>query len=215
MPRYPTVLFDLDGTLLDSIPLILESFHHTLRAFAFPPRPDAELLRGVGTPLATQLALWARDAAELDAMVAAYREYNLRHHDDRVRAFPGVVETVSALRAAGVRIGVVTSKGRSTAFRGLRAAGLEDAVEAAVCAEDVTRAKPHREPVDRAIALLGAVAEATLFIGDSLHDLHAGRAAAVPTGAALWGPFPADELAAGQPTHWLDSPEQILRLVLA
>ncbi len=215
MPRYPTVLFDLDGTLLDSIPLILDSFHHTLRAFDFPACPDAELLRGVGTPLVAQLARWARDAAELEAMAAAYREHNLRHHDERVRAFPGVVEAVAALRAAGVRIGVVTSKGRSTALRGLRTAGLGDAVEVSVCAEDVTRAKPHREPVDRALALLGAAAAGTIFVGDSLHDLHAGRAAFVSTGAALWGPFPADELAAGEPTHWLDSPEALLRLVLA
>jgi pyrophosphatase PpaX len=214
MPRYRTVLFDLDGTLIDSIRLILDSFHHTARAFGLPARSDADWLRGVGTPLATQLSAWAVDAASLEAMVAAYRAYNLEHHDGCVRAFPGVAEAVGALRAGGVRIGVVTSKGRSAALRGGRVAGIEGAVEAWVCAEDVANPKPHREPVDRALALLGAAPEATLFVGDSVHDMRAGLAAAVPTGAALWGPFEAAELAEGEPTHWLASPGDLVRLVL-
>lgn len=215
MLRYRTVLFDLDGTLIDSIGLILESFHHTAAAFGIPARTDAEWLRGVGTPLASQLAAWAADAAALEAMVAAYRAYNLTHHDARVRVYPGVEAAVKALRAEGVRLGVVTSKGRLTAERGLRAVGLEGAVEAMVCVEDVTHGKPHREPVDRALALLGAAPEGALFVGDSVHDMQAGLAAAVATGAALWGPFDAAELAEGAPTHWLASPEELVGLVLA
>jgi pyrophosphatase PpaX len=116
--------------------------------------------------------------------------------------------------AAGVRLGVVTSKNRGGTQRGLRAAGLADAMEVLVCADDVTRPKPHREPVDRAVALLGAEAGATLFVGDSVHDMRAGRAAGVGTGAALWGPFGREHLAPSEPAHWLAEPGEVVALVL-
>jgi pyrophosphatase PpaX len=150
----------------------------------------------------------------LDAMLATYRTHNVANHDARVRAFPGVVDTVRGLVAAGVSLAVVTSKNRPGTQRGLRAAGLDGVIETLVCVEDVERPKPHRDPVDRAVALLGADPRATIFIGDSLHDMDAGRAAEVATGAALWGPFDRAHLAPSQPSHWLSSPDDVIRLVL-
>lgn len=214
MPRFRTVLFDLDGTLIDSIGLILDSYRHTMETFGLPVRSEAEWLRGIGTPIRVQLTGVARDEAMMEAMIAAYRAYNLAHHDARVRAYPGVVAAVSALGAAGVRLGVVTSKSRVVAERGLVAAGLRDAIEVMICSDDVENPKPHREPVDRAVALLSADPEATLFVGDSVHDMHAGRAAEVGTGAALWGPFSRADLEPSEPAHWLASPEDLLPLVL-
>ena len=214
MPRYAAVLFDLDGTLIDSIGLIVDSFHHTLASFGLPPQGDATWLRTIGTPLRAALAPWARDEAMLDALVTTYRAYNIEHHDARVRAYPGAREVVLELAAAGVRLGVVTSKNRRGTQRGLRAAGLAGVIEVLVCTEDVTRHKPHREPVDRALSLLSADREATLFVGDSLHDLYAGRASEVRTGAALWGPFARADLEHGQPSHWLASPGEVLALAL-
>jgi pyrophosphatase PpaX len=214
MPRYTTVLFDLDGTLIDSIGLILESFHHTLAALGLPPQPDEVYLAGVGTPLRDQLGAWAKDEAMLDALVETYRAHYVANHDGRVRAYPGAAEAVRALGGAGVRLGVVTSKNRQGTRRGLRAAGIEDAIEVLVCADDVERAKPHRDPVDRAVALLGAQREATLFVGDSVHDMLSGRAAEVRTGAALWGPFGREHLLPAEPSHWLPVPEDVVRLVL-
>jgi pyrophosphatase PpaX len=214
MRPYAAVLFDLDGTLIDSIGLIVESFHHTFAAFGLPPRSDASWMAGIGTPLRGVLAPFARDEPMLEGMVAAYREYNSTQHDARVRAYPGIGDTVQALVAAGIRLAVVTSKNRPGALRGLRAAGLSGAFPALVCAEDVVNAKPHREPVDRALALVGAGPHETLFVGDSLHDMHAGRAAEVRTGAALWGPFDRAHLAPSEPSHWLPSPDDLRRLVL-
>jgi len=214
MPRYAAVLFDLDGTLIDSIGLIVESFHHTFAAFGLPAQGDAVWLGGIGTPLRGVLAPWARDEAMLDEMLAVYRTHNVAHHDARVRAYPGVERTVRALLDAGIQLAVVTSKNRPGTLRGLRAAGLTSSIEALVCSEDVENAKPHREPVDRAVALLGVTPEETLFVGDSLHDMHAGRAAEVGTGAALWGPFDRAHLAPSEPSHWLSSPEDVLGLVL-
>jgi pyrophosphatase PpaX len=214
MRRYTTVLFDLDGTLIDSIGLIVDSFHHTMAAFDLPAQPDGVWLAGIGTPLRGCLAPYARDEAMLDALLDTYRTYSIDNHDARVRAYPGARESVHALVAAGVRLAVVTSKNRQGTARGLRAAGLTEVLEVLVCFEDVTRHKPHREPVDRAMALLGAEAGETLFVGDSLHDQHAGRAASVGTGAALWGPFAREELTVGEPSHWLTRPEDVVEVVL-
>src|SRR5262249_5045130 len=150
---------------------------------------------------------YARDEAMLDALLDTYRVHSIDNHDARVRAYPGACEAVHALLAAGIRIAVVTSKNRQGTHRGLRAAGLAGGLGGEVGLEDVSRQKPHREPVDRAMALLGAEPGETLFVGDSLHDLHAGRAAEVGTGAALWGPFAREELAVGEPSHWLARPE--------
>src|SRR6185312_11513740 len=107
-----TVLFDLDGTLIDSVRLILDSYHHTLAMHGIPPRTDEEWLRGVGTPLTVQFAEWRDDRGTLEAMIATYREYNLKHHDRMVQVYPGVVEAVREIREAGARTGLVTSKNR-------------------------------------------------------------------------------------------------------
>ncbi|MFT3772426.1 MAG: HAD-IA family hydrolase [Minicystis sp.] len=214
MLRYSTVLFDLDGTLIDSIGLIVDSFHHTFAHFGRPPRTSAEWIATIGTPLAAAFTPFAKDEAELASMIEVYRTYNLAHHDARVRAYPGVPEMVRALVDAGTKLAVVTSKNRTGTLRGLRAAGIEDAFGILVCAEDVTFAKPHREPVDRAVALLGADRAETLFVGDSVHDMLSGRAAEVRTGAALWGPFEHAHLREAAPDHWLEAPDQVRKLAI-
>ena len=214
MPRFSAVLFDLDGTLIDSIGLIVDSFHHTLAAHGLPRQPDETWLHTIGTPLRAAFAPFAADEAALDGMVAVYRGHNVANHDARVRAFPGVVDCVRALRGAGVALAVVTSKNRAGTLRGLRVAGLEADFQALVSLDDVTHAKPHREPCDRALSLLGVRPEEALFVGDSVHDMHAGRAAGVATGAALWGPFDREHLAPSAPSHWLESPAAVLELVL-
>jgi pyrophosphatase PpaX len=212
MPPLQTFLFDLDGTLIDSVRLILDSYHHTLAAHGLPPRSDDEWLRGVGTPLTAQFAEW-RDSGLLDALVATYREYNLAHHDRMVTVYPGVVAVVTAIRRAGRATGLVTSKNRSGALRGLTLAKLEQLMDVLVCADEVTNPKPHPEPVQKALALLGADAGKSVYVGDSIHDMMSGRAAGVRTAAALWGPFGREHLEGATPDYWLERPENLLRLL--
>jgi pyrophosphatase PpaX len=207
-----TFLFDLDGTLIDSVRLILDSYHHTFATHGLPARTDDEWLAGVGTPLAAQLAPGRNDVTVYQALVATYREYNLAHHDRMVKVYPGVVDMVRRLKAAGRRTGLVTSKNRPGALRGLHLAGLETLIDVVVAADDVTNAKPHPEPVERAMTLLGALPETTVYVGDSIHDMHAGRAAGVTTAAVLWGPFGRAHLEGANPDFWLDRPEDVSRL---
>jgi pyrophosphatase PpaX len=213
MLRLRTVLFDLDGTLIDSVRLILDSYHHTLATHGLPPRSDEEWLRGVGTPLTAQFAEWRDTEGMLDALIATYREYNLKHHDRMVTVYPGVVDVVKALKREGVATGLVTSKNRSGALRGLTLARLESLMDVLVCADEVENPKPHPEPVEKAVRLLGADPAGTVYVGDSIHDMHSGRAAGVRTAAALWGPFGRSHLEGAQPDYWLETPGDLLRLV--
>ena len=213
MPLIRTVLFDLDGTLIDSIGLIIDSYRHTLSVHGLPPRSDEEWLRGIGTPLRTQFAELVEDASMMEELIATYRAYNLAHHDSRVSVYAGVVDVVRAVKQAGCATGLVTSKNRHGALRGLAIAGLVDAIDILVCADDVRQPKPHREPVDRAVAFLGADSTTTVYVGDSIHDMQSGRSAGVRTAAVLWGPFTREELAPSGPDYWLSRPEELLTLI--
>jgi pyrophosphatase PpaX len=213
MPHIRTVLFDLDGTLIDSIGLIIDSYRHTLSVHGLPPRSDDEWLRGIGTPLRTQFAELVEDAAMMETLIATYREYNLAHHDSRVSVYAGIVEVVRSVKQAGCATGLVTSKNRPGALRGLGVAGLVDAIDVLVCADDVTNPKPHREPVDQAVALLRADPSTTVYVGDSVHDMQSGRSAGVLTAAVLWGPFTREDLAPSAPDYWLSRPEELITLI--
>ena len=205
-PPLSAFLFDLDGTLIDSIELILRSYRHTMRTHRRHEPGDEVWMSGLGTPLWVQFRQFTKDPAEIDAMVATYREYNLAHHDEMVRPYAGVVDAVRSLERRGGSLALVTSKLRSGALRGLRLAGLEDAFGVVVGADDVTHPKPHPEPVLTALERLGARAQDAVFIGDSRHDIECGRAAGVKTAAVLWGPFDRSHLADLEPDYWLERP---------
>jgi pyrophosphatase PpaX len=149
----------------------------------------------------------------LEALVATYRAYNLAHHDRMVTVYPGVVTAVEAVRQAGRATGLVTSKNRTGALRGLAVAGLEPLMDVLVCADEVTNPKPHPEPVEKALSLLGTPASTAVYVGDSIHDMVAGRAAGVRTAAALWGPFGREHLAGATPDYWLESPADLVTLL--
>jgi pyrophosphatase PpaX len=214
MPQLTTALFDLDGTLIDSIRLILDSYHHTLAQHKLPARSDEEWLRGVGTPLQVQFSAWQNSPEMLQAMIATYRAFNLEHHDRMVTVYPGVLDAVRELKAAGVQTGLVTSKNRQGALKGLQLVGLEALMDVLVCADEVGNPKPHPEPVEKAVSLLGANPSATVYVGDSIHDMVSGRAAGVHTAAALWGPFKRSHLERAGPDYWLETPADLVRLVL-
>jgi len=168
----------------------------------------------VGTPLHVQFSAWREPPDFLAAMIATYREYNLRHHDRMVTIYPGVLDALQAIKAAGIQTGLVTSKNRHGAVRGLTLVGLEALMDVMVCADEVSNHKPHPEPVEQAVALLGADPETTVYVGDSIHDMHAGHAAGVKTAAALWGPFGRAHLESADPDYWLEAPGDLVKLML-
>ena len=212
MTRLTTFLFDLDGTLLDSVRLILDSYHHTTRVHGLPARSDAEWLAGLGTPLRVQFRDSVRDDLPMDQLIATYRDFNLTNHDQMASAYPGVVDVVRRVHARGIRMGLVTSKNRSGARRGLGLMGIEPLFDCVIGADDVVNPKPHAEPVLKAMAELGVGTAETVYIGDSVHDMESGRAAGVRTAGVLWGPFTRQDLERTAPDYWLERPEELLSL---
>ena len=208
-----TVLFDLDGTLIDSIELILNSARHAFTKLERPCPPDAEWLTGVGIPLPTMFRRYARDAADCDALIAAYREYQMAHHDRLVRCYDAVADTLVLLRERGHPIGVVTSKSDALALRGLEQAGIAGHIDTIVGCDSSVRHKPDPEPVLIALDRLGAAPDEAVFIGDSVHDVAAGNAAGVATIAALWGPFSRSELEPAGPTFFAERVEHVVDLI--
>jgi pyrophosphatase PpaX len=207
---YRTYLFDLDGTLIDSVELILASHRHTRRVHFGDSLPDAQFIAAMGRPLRDIYADFATDAIAVEAMIATYRSFNVEHHDRMVSAYPGIASLLSQLAERGARLAVVTSKLADLARRGLRVTGLDGFFPIVIGADDVTRGKPDPQPVFRALDALGADAEGAVMVGDSTHDLQAGRRAGIRTAAALWGPFERSVLAAEGPDHFLAHPEELL-----
>ena len=207
-------LFDLDGTIIDSIELILRSYRHTMAQHRSnePIPPDDMWIQGLGTPLWAQFGQITADKDEIEAMVQTYRTYNLTHHDALVTPYDGVVAEIRRLKEHRKRLGVVTSKLHDGAMRGLRVSELDDAFDVVIGCDDVSHAKPHPEPVLKALETLGVVATETVFVGDSRHDMESGRAAGVKTAAVLWGPFDRADLEDLAPDYWLEKPQDLREL---
>lgn len=213
LTRPLAVLFDLDGTLIDSIELILNSAKHAFRDRQGHVPSDAEWLTGVGIPLATMFRRYARDDAEVDALIAKYREYQLEHHDRLVSCYDQVVDTVTALRTAAHPLAIVTSKTGWLARRGLAHVGLETHFDSIVGCDTCDRHKPDPQPVFIALNQLGYEPHEAVFVGDSVHDMAAGNTAGVTTIAALWGPFSRADLASSEPAHYLERIADLPRLL--
>ena len=213
MPRYQTVLFDLDGTLIDSVELIIDSYLHTFRVHGVGELTREQILAGIGTPLRAVFGQLTENPDTITEWIATYREFNLAHHDERVTAYPGAVEMVQRIKAGGHRVGLVTSKNRAGAQRGLNLVGLGDTMEVLIGADDVTNAKPHPEPVEKALAALGMSPETALFVGDSHHDIHSGRGAGTWTVGVTWGPFSRAHLEEAAPDFYCEVPADLVKLV--
>jgi pyrophosphatase PpaX len=213
MTHFDACLYDLDGTLIDSIGLILATYRHTLTRYRGTAPADDVWLEGLGTPLREQLQPFAQDGDELEQMVATYRDFNFAHHDTMIRPFPGTRSAVEDLKGRGVKLGIVTSKMQYGLQRGLRVCGLDDLFTALVAADDVSKHKPDPVPVFKALDLLQVQPDRTVFVGDSPHDMAAGRSAGVSTAAALWGPFTRAQLEIHTPNHWLSQPSDIADLI--
>jgi pyrophosphatase PpaX len=207
------VLYDFDGTLADSTELIMRCYRHTMTTHLGECPPDAEWLSGFGTPLTDQIARFARTPAETEAMLETYRTHQDQLFEAELRPFPGAEEVLSELSRRGVPMAIVTSRLRRATLRGLDVCGLSRHFRVIITPEDVVHAKPHPEPVLLALRHLGVPAAAALFVGDSPHDIAAGRAAGTRTAGVLWGPFPRQALEQAAPDVLLSHQTDVLQLL--
>jgi pyrophosphatase PpaX len=208
------LLFDLDGTLADSIALLLAAFHHTFATHRPDDTPsDEEWIAGIGTPLITQMRHFVPSEDEAQQMILTYREFQRTHHDEMLQEFEGVGETLTLLKERGHPTALVTSKSNDLAQRALNWLDLTTSIDVVVGMDSTERHKPDPAPVLHALAELHAKPEDAIFLGDSPHDILAGNAAGVTSVAALWGPFSRTVLEQAHPTWLLEHIRELPALI--
>ena len=197
------VLFDLDGTLLNTNDLVLESLKYTIKAHLREDKEDSELYKYFGQPLVNIMA--DLDSAKADEMVLTYREYSARKHDTLTKVFPEVPETLRVLKQQGIPTAVVTSKLKSLALRGLKLFDLQTLFNTCVAFEDTDSHKPEPDPILKALEVLDlkAARKNILMVGDSPYDILCAGNAGVASAAVMWSLHPTEVLTACHPDIWL------------
>jgi pyrophosphatase PpaX len=207
--RYPTVLFDLDGTLVDSGAIILASFKHAARTVLARDIEEEQIAALVGgSNLHDQMRVLS--PAHVDELVRVYREHNRPLHDE-LQAFEGVEELMETLSEQGRKLGIVTAKGRQTVDLAFGVLYLERYFDAVVTADMTDRHKPDPAPVLKALELLASEPANAAFVGDSPYDVAAGKAAGVFTVAVSWGKIhPEERLLEAGADFLVHSPRELL-----
>ena len=183
--RFPVVLFDLDGTLIDSGAIILASFQHAARSVLQREVPAREIMSRVGgTSLHEQMR--AIDADRVDDLVDVYRAHNLPLADS-LEAFEGIIEALETLHGEGRRLGVVTAKRRESLDLALARIPLEPYLDVVIASEDTERHKPDPDPLLEALRRLGAEPGEAAYVGDSPFDVRAAKAAGMFMVGVTWG----------------------------
>lgn len=210
MKKIGCILFDLDGTLIDTTPLILESFKHTFFQHFKIEKQDEELYEYLGIPLRQPFEKLYPD--QVDMLLNTYREYNVSRHDECVSIFIGIYQLLEECRRKGVRLGVVTSKRRELAMRGMELFGLYRFMDVFIGYEDTTIHKPEGEPVLKAMRELGILdGSKVLYVGDSPYDILCAKNAGVKSAAVTgWSYIPRKELLAFSPDFCIQSPAELL-----
>ena len=207
--RYDTVLFDLDGTLIDSGAAILASFHHATETVLGRRYADEVVMATVGGHgIHRQMAKFDRD--RVDDLVDAYRSHNLELYR-RIRLFPGVEAVLHSLREDGHRLGIVTVKSRGTVELTLELLPLGPFFDTVVTGDDVEQHKPDPEGLRLALERLGGEAASAAYVGDSPFDIQAAKAAGVGAIAVAWGGIHGrDRLEPEHPDALVERPEELL-----
>jgi pyrophosphatase PpaX len=210
-PRWSVVLFDLDGTLADTIGLIVASYNHAFRAVLDTERDEAEIRSWIGRPLIESFAeVSPEHAEELDRV---YREWNIANTERLLRVYDGVAELLRDLTAAGVRTGVVTSKRRQTALLAMRGVGIEGLAPLLGTLEDTEKHKPLPDPLLHGAAALGVEPTECVYVGDAAVDVAAARAAGMAAIAVSWGAVGRDVLEAAGPDAVVDTVDELRQVV--
>lgn len=192
-----TVLFDLDGTLVDSLPLIKHTYYKVFKDMNIPWGND-DVMKWIGRTL-KDIAVHFAGEERTEQFIEKYQSNYHREHDRYIELFPGTSAMLDILRRKGVKLGVVTSKGRPGTMKALEFTGIAKYMEVVIAAQDVDRHKPLPDPVLKALEILDAKPSGAFYIGDSTFDIEAGNAAGMRSLGVTWGICTADELAAYKP----------------
>lgn len=212
MTRWRWVLFDLDGTLANTIPLIIASYDHATRRILGRGTDPIEARSWIGETLRHTFHTRYPDHAE--ALIDAYVEFNLRELSTLIESYPGMTTLIAELSAAGVGLGVATSKRRHAAELTLTHVSLAGAIPVTVAMDDTDVHKPDPTPLLLALERIGGVATDAVYIGDAVVDVRAAQAAGMASIAVTWGAGEVADLVAASPTAVVHTVDELRALLL-
>lgn len=205
-----TLLFDFDGTLLDTNELIIQTFLAVLDEH-YPGRfGREEVLHFIGPSL--EQTFTAIDPERVEELTAQYRSINRTMHDELVEEYDGVAETLRLLKAQGLKMAIVSTKRSDTIRHGLTLMGVSDVFDVLVGLDHVRNPKPDPEPLHLALEQLAASPDEALMIGDNSHDIEGGKNAGVRTAGVAWSAKGEDYLAGFHPDYMLQHISDLLEL---
>lgn len=206
-----TALFDLDGTLINTNELIINSFLHTLGKFYPNQYQREDVLPFMGPTL--QETFSSIDPNRVDEMIHEYRTFNIAQHDLLVTEFEGVFETIQTLQQSGYKLGIVTTKLHDVVEKGLKLSRLDRFFDVVVALDHVKNAKPDPEPIFKALDLLNSQPAEAIMVGDNYHDILAGKNAGTKTAGVAWSAKGRDYLARFEPDYMLENMADLLPIL--
>jgi pyrophosphatase PpaX len=211
--KITTVLFDFDGTLIDTNEVIIQSFQYTFMQVLGKEMPVEEIIKTFGEPLALTMSKML-DIPPEQAM-EIYRSYHYKKFDELIRIFPGMLELVIELKQRGYKLAIVTSRLRNTTIQGLKKYNLESYFDYIVTADDTDKHKPDPAPIHIALEKLHAKPEEALMIGDSMFDILCAHNAGVKSVLVGWAIAVTEEDKTGpsRPTYIVERAEEIMSLL--
>lgn len=204
------LFFDLDGTLINTNELVINSFKHTIKTHLNIDYEREKIVKFFGEPLRNSLE--RLDQGDVDAMLQTFLIYNEANHDPLISLFPGVLEGLELFKALGFKLAVVTSKRRKMAERGLELLGIINLFDVIVTPEDTIIHKPHKDPCIYGLNALGLSSDEAMMVGDSSFDILCGKAAGLITCAVNYTLIPKEELEKAECNFFVDSIRDIIEL---
>ncbi len=209
-----TVLFDFDGTVMNTNRVIIESWQHTFRTIDGKEREESEITRTFGEPLAATMKKMFPHVPVEEAL-KIYRSYHYNYFDDLIEMFPGMKELLKETKDRGYKTGLVTSRLKKTTFQGLEKFDLVGYFDAIVTCDDTDAHKPDPEPVFITLDRLGSTPEKSIMLGDTMYDILCAKNAGVCSVMVGWAVAPTEEEIRGEngPDFVLEKPEDLFEII--
>ena len=213
MKKIDTILFDLDGTLINTNEIIIDSFQSTFETH-FPglPLTREKIMTFIGPTLHDTFSEYTNDPFTIQAMIESYREYYVEYEFGNFEIYPGVIDTIKKLHKNGYNLGIVTSKFKEAAWPSFTHYNLDDYFTVFIALDDVKKPKPNREPIDTALSRFPSVNEA-IMIGDNQGDILAGKNAGIYSGGVAWSLKGSAHLMEVNPDFMLADMNDVFRVI--
>ncbi|MGL4874491.1 MAG: pyrophosphatase PpaX [Clostridium sp.] len=207
------VLFDLDGTLVDTNELVYRGFNHVFNEKLKLNYDKKKIGENYGRPLEVSFSKVTESNEDMLELIKAYRNFVLEIHDDLCTAFVGARELLEYLKEKNILVGIVTSKKGDVATRGLEVTGLLEYIDVLVSPECTNEHKPSGQPVEYALEKLGILKEEAMMVGDSPYDILSGKNASVKTCGVAYTEVDVESLKETNPDYYIESLKEIESII--